>query len=224
MSIAVKICGLTRVEDAVAAVAAGVTFVGVVFFRLSPRFLTPPQATAILDQLPDNVGRVGLFADPDDTWLDEVVNHVRLDMIQLHGRESVERVKTVRQTFGLPVMKAIALQTAEDLAAVSGYLQVVDWLLFDSRPPASAARPGGHGIAFDWNLLQLLQIQTQAQWSVPWMLAGGLTPINVAEAIRRTGATAVDVSSGVEERPGVKSIAKIHAFLESVRQVVADGR
>lgn len=220
MSITVKICGLTRAEDISAAVGAGATFVGVVFFRASPRFVTPVQAAEILDGLSDTVGKVGLFVDPDDFWLAEVVNHVHLDMIQLHGGESVERVAVVRQIFGLPVMKAIALQTAADLDTVQGYLQVANWLLFDARVPAGADRPGGHGLAFDWNLLQAQRYQ-QVQWSIPWMLAGGLTPTNVVAALRCTGATAVDVSSGVEEYPGVKSAAKIHAFLNAIKQTTS---
>ena len=213
MTIAVKICGLTRVEDAIAAVTAGATFVGMVFFRPSPRFITPLQATAILDVLPSHVRTVGLFVHPERHWIDEVVRHVRLDMIQLHGLESVAHVQRVRQTFGVPVIKAIALQSTADLAAVPHYLQCVDWLLFDARPPQSADRPGGHGISFDWDILQHVRL------SVPWILAGGLTPTNVAEGIRRTGATVVDVSSGVEERPGVKNIIKIHSFIAAAKKM-----
>ncbi len=211
MTVSVKICGLTRAEDAVAAVTAGAQFVGMVFYRASPRFITPLQATTILEALPRRVRTVGLFADPDNTWLDQVVRDVRLDMIQLHGMESVAHVQRVRQNFGLPVIKAIALQTNADLAAVPDYLPVADWLLFDARPPQNADRPGGHGIAFDWNILQHMR------WSVPWILAGGLTPTNVAEAIQRTGATVVDVSSGVEERIGVKSTKKILSFIAAVK-------
>ncbi len=212
MTVVVKICGLTRAEDVVTAVDAGAAFVGVVFFPPSPRFITPARAAEILDGLPEDVGKVGLFADPDDAWLAEAVNHVRLDMIQLHGRESADRVEAIRQAFGLPVMKAIALSTIADLEAVPVYLPVADWLLFDTKPPASANRPGGHGVSFNWSLLQ----SREEHWLIPWMLAGGLTPANVAEAIRYTGTTAVDVSSGVEGRPGVKSTAKIRAFLKAV--------
>ncbi len=216
MTVAVKICGLTRVEDAVAAVTAGATFVGMVFYRASPRFITPLQATAILEALPRRVRTVGLFADSDNTLLGKVVRHVRLDMIQLHGMESATHVRRVRQTFGLPVIKAIALQTTEDLAVVPDYLPVADWLLFDARPPKNADRPGGHGIAFDWNILQHVQMR----WSVPWILAGGLNPTNVTEAIKLTRATCVDVSSGVEERLGVKSTQKIQSFMAAVKKAV----
>ena len=217
MTASVKICGLTRVEDAIAAVTAGATFVGMVFFHKSPRFIVPKQATAIVDVLPRRVRAVGLFANSDHIWLNEVVRHVRLDMIQLHGTESASQVQRVRQTFGLPVIKAIALQTPADLAVAQDYLQVVDWLLFDAKPPQNADHPGGHGIAFDWKILQPVQ---KMQLPIPWILAGGLTPTNVAEAIRRTSAAVVDVSSGVEERPGVKSLVKIQSFMKAVRKNV----
>ncbi|KAF0113772.1 MAG: phosphoribosylanthranilate isomerase [Rhodospirillaceae bacterium] len=212
MTVAVKICGLTRPEDGTA--AAGATFVGVVFFPPSPRFIMPGDAAAILEKLPDRVGRVGLFVDPDDAWLATVTRHVRLNMIQLHGRESPTRVTAVRQTFGVPVMKALSLRTYADLKSIPAYVGVADWLLFDAKAPTASDRPGGHGLAFDWELLS-----SSGRWPIPWMLAGGLTPTNVIEAIRCTGANAVDVSSGVEERPGVKSATKIQAFLEAVRKI-----
>jgi len=187
-------------------------FVGMVFFPRSPRFVTPGQAALLLRELPGIVRRVGLFVDPDEAWVAEVTRQVRLDMIQLHGQESPERVRAIQKAFALPVMKAIALRTATDLERAEAYLPLVDWLLFDASPPAGADRPGGHGQVFDWSLVSFPKV-----WPIPWMLAGGLTPANVAEAIHRTGARAVDVSSGVEERPGVKSPARIRAFLAAAR-------
>lgn len=211
MTISVKICGLTRAWDVAAAIAAGATFVGVVFSRFSPRFVSPEQAAKILYAVPKNICKVGLFVNPNDAWLVEVMSHVHLDMVQLHGQESVERVSTVRRVSGLPVIKAIAIQTSSDCEVARDYLQVADWLLFDSKS-ANTDCPGGHGTTFDWN-----QLRSQTFWPRPWMLAGGLTPTNVIEAIRCTGATTVDVSSGVEEHLGIKSAPKIHAFLETVK-------
>ncbi|MBF0130403.1 MAG: phosphoribosylanthranilate isomerase [Alphaproteobacteria bacterium] len=213
MTIDVKICGITSEDAMEAAVENGATFVGLVFFPPSPRSVSAEQAAELLDLLPEGVVKVGLFVDPDDALLDEVLTRVRLDMVQLHGREPPERVDAIRQEFAVQVMKAIPVATAADLDAADAYVDVADWLLFDAKPPPGADRPGGNATAFDWSLLG------GRDWPLPWMLAGGLDAGNVAEAVRRSGAGAVDVSSGVEDRPGHKNPEKIAAFLEAVHGI-----
>ena len=204
----VKICGLKTPEDAHVAIQAGADFLGCVFFGPSPRDVSPEQAAEVFDMIGDaDVQRVGLFVNPSDDELMAVLNQVRLDIIQLHGKETPERVEEVRLTFGLPVMKALAIETEEDVEAAKAYDGVADKLLFDAKPPKGAKNPGGNAIAFDWKLL------TDTQWSVPWMLAGGLTVENVKDALIQSGAEAVDVSSGVETEKGVKSPEMIEAFI-----------
>lgn len=210
MPIIAKICGIRDEDALVAAVEGGAAYVGLVFFPPSPRSLTPEQAAELVDGLPEDVRKVGLFVDPTDADLDAALGHVRLDMVQLHGGETPQRVEDIRQTYGIPVMKALGVATADDLAAAEAYADVADMLLFDAKPPPGADRPGGHGTSFPWDLMR--------GWSrpdVPWMLAGGLTPENVAEAARRSGAAMVDVSSGVEREKGVKDPALIHRFLDA---------
>ncbi len=202
----VKICGLTDAESIDAAIEAGAEFIGLVFFAKSPRAVTAEQA-AELTQFIEGVQKVGLFVDPDDALLNEVLTHVRLDLLQFHGSESPERLAEVRQDFGVPVMKVIPVAEAADLKAAEPFLDVVDYLLFDAKPPKGADLPGGNAVSFDWSILKGFKAP------VPWMLAGGLTPANVAEAIKATGAPIVDVSSGVESAPGVKDSDKIRAFV-----------
>ena len=212
MSAQVKICGLKTAEDAHVAIQAGADFLGCVFFEPSPRDISPQAAAEVFDMIGDaDVQRVGLFVNPSDDELMAVLNQVRLDIIQLHGRETPERVEEVRLTFGLPVMKALAIETVEDVESAKKYDGVADRLLFDAKPPKGAKNPGGNAIAFDWTLL------TDTQWSVPWMLAGGLTIENVKNALAESGAEAVDVSSGVEAEKGVKSPDMIQAFIEAVK-------
>lgn len=183
------------------------------FFPPSPRNVDAMTAAEVFDMIGDaDVERVGLFVDPSDDELMAVLNHARLDVIQLHGKESPARVEEVRQTFALPVMKALAIETKEDVIAAKAYDGVADLLLFDAKPPKGATRPGGNAIAFDWNLLK------GTDWSVPWMLAGGLTVANVKDAVAQSGAKAVDVSSGVEAEKGVKSPELIQAFLDAVKE------
>lgn len=214
MSVAVKICGLND-EDAIdAAIEAGADYIGLVFFARSPRAVDGERA-AELTQFIEGVQKVGLFVDPDDALLDEVLTHVRLDLLQFHGSETPERLAHVRAEFGVPVMKVIALSEAADLAAIEPFLDVVDQILFDAKPPKGAALPGGNAVAFDWSILKGFRCP------VPWMLAGGLTADNVAEAIKATGAQAVDVSSGVETSPGVKDQGKIRAFIAAAKGVQA---
>ncbi|SDD63940.1 phosphoribosylanthranilate isomerase [Paracoccus isoporae] len=203
----VKICGLTRPDHLAAAVDAGAAFVGFVFFEKSPRHVSPEIAAELAAEVPVGVARVGLFVDPDDATLDATLARVPLDLLQLHGSETPARVAEIKARHGLPVMKAVGVAGPEDLEALWDYGLVADLLLVDAKPPRQAALPGGNGLAFDWRLL------VGRKWLTPWMLAGGLTPENVAEAVRLTGARIVDVSSGVEAAPGQKDPDRIRAFL-----------
>ena len=209
MAIAVKICGLSTQAALAAAVRCGARFVGLVFFPPSPRCLDLDRAATLAAQVPDTVRRVGLVVDADDATLDALMARVPLDMLQLHGRESPARVAAIKARFGVPVIKSIAVATAADLGRTADYDTVADWLLFDAHPPAGANRPGGNARAFEWALLRSMSCRR------PWFLAGGLEAGNVALAVRASGARAVDVSSGVEDAPGRKSVAKIDAFLRA---------
>lgn len=166
-----------------------------------------PQAAALAQIVPAGICKVALVVNPDDAQLQELINTVAVDMIQLHGSESPERVIQVRKLTGLPVMKAIGIADEDDLAALDVYQRVADQILVDAKPARNAALPGGNGLSFDWTLLQ------GRRWTKPWMLAGGLTPLNVAEAVERTGAQQVDVSSGVESAPGIKDADLIRDFV-----------
>ncbi|WP_226779057.1 phosphoribosylanthranilate isomerase [Oceaniglobus trochenteri] len=201
----VKICGLTRPADLLSARDAA--YVGFVFFAKSPRHLTLPAAATLAGDVPVGQCKVALTVNAEDATLDALLEAVPIDMLQLHGSETPERVGQVRERYGLPVMKAIGIADEGDLAALADYGKVADQLLVDAKPPKDAALPGGNGLAFDWRLL------AGRRWPVPWMLAGGLTPDNVAEAVRLTGARQVDVSSGVESALGVKDSARIAAFI-----------
>jgi phosphoribosylanthranilate isomerase len=203
----VKICGLRTLADVAAVAAAGAGYAGFVFFPRSPRHLTLPQAKALALVAPPGLAKVALVVDADDAALDALVAEVPLDMLQLHGHETAERVAEVRARFGLPVMKALGVADEADLAGLQEMSLAADQLLIDAKPPKGAALPGGNGLSFDWRLL------VGRKWLRPWMLAGGLTADNVAEAVRLTGARQVDVSSGVEFSPGVKDHAKIAAFV-----------
>lgn len=205
----VKICGLRDADNVDAAIRAGAQYLGFVFFPKSPRAVTPAQAGALVQDIPAGTARVGLFVNPDDAQLTGTLAHAPLDIIQLHGQESPERVAQVKDLTGLPVMKAIGVSGPQDLGALIDYGLVADMLLVDAKAPKDADLPGGNGIAFDWRLL------VGRKWLRPWLLAGGLTPDNVAEAIRLTGARAVDVSSGVESQPGVKDPALIRSFIKA---------
>lgn len=207
----VKICGLRSVADVRAAAAAGAGYAGFVFFAKSPRNLTVAEARELALAAPVGLAKVALVVDADDATLDEIVEAVPLDMLQLHGHESPDRVAEVRSRYGLPVMKAVGVADEGDLAAIFDYSTVADQLLIDAKPPKGAALPGGNGLSFDWRLV------AQRRWLRPWMLAGGLTPDTVAEAIRLTNARQVDVSSGVESAPGVKDAARMAAFVAAAR-------
>ncbi len=203
----VKICGLTDRQSVRVAVDSGARYVGFVFFAKSPRHLEPAAAAELAAVVPEGLCKVALTVNADDATLDRLIEAVPLDMLQLHGSEPPDRVAEVRQRYGLPVMKAVGLAEESDLPRLDDYLRVADQVLVDAKPPRTAVLPGGNGLAFDWRLI------AGRRWSVPWMLAGGLTPDTVAEAIAMTGAQQVDVSSGVESAPGVKDAALIRAFI-----------
>jgi len=209
--IRVKICGLRTVADVAAVAAAGAAYAGFVFFPKSPRHLTFAQARELALAAPVGLAKVALTVDATDAALDEMIEAVPLDMLQLHGHETPDRVAEIRARYGLPVMKAVGVADEGDLAAIFDYSTVADQLLIDAKPPKHADLPGGNGLSFDWRLV------AQRRWLRPWMLAGGLTPENVAEAVRLTNARQVDVSSGVESAPGVKDAARIAAFVAAAQ-------
>jgi phosphoribosylanthranilate isomerase len=211
MSLLIKICGLSTPETLEAALIAGADMVGFVFFAPSPRNLSLDDAMALGAQAQGRAIRVALSVDADDAFLDAAVEAARPDMLQLHGKESPQRVLDLKRRFGLPVMKAIHVSGPEDLAAVAEYEHAADRLIFDARPPKGAILPGGNGAAFDWAILD--HVETR----LPWMLSGGINPANVAEAIAKTKAPGVDVSSGVERAPGVKDAGLIADFIRKAR-------
>ncbi len=209
--IRVKICGLTEPEGVAVAVAAGAAYLGFNFFARSPRYVAPDRAAGLALLVPPGIAKVALTVDADNEMLDALTARVPLDLLQLHGDESPERVAEVKARYGLPVIKVIGIATADDLGLIERHGRIADQLLVDAKPPPGADRPGGNAVAFDWRLI------AGRRWPVPWMLAGGLTPGNVAQAIRLTGARQVDVASGVESAPGVKDPALIRAFCEAAR-------
>lgn len=204
----VKICGITTEEALDAAVTAGAGFIGFVFYPGSPRCVSPEQARVLSNRTPSTLVNVGLFVDPKPADIERALAAADLDMIQLHGSETPRDVQNIRGRFGLQVMKAIRIAAKEDLEAVSSYEKVSDWLLFDTK---TGEAPGGTGKNFDWSLLRDLRL------SKPWMLAGGLNAANVANALSLLRPDAVDVSSGVEEAPGVKSRDKILQFVQAAQ-------
>jgi phosphoribosylanthranilate isomerase len=209
VKVSVKICGCNSREAITTAVASGADYVGLVFYPPSPRSLTADAAAPLVQLVPERVLRVGLFVDPDDETLRRVIAQVKLNLVQLHGSETPDRVAAIKRLTGLPAMKAIKVAIAADVATAQPYIGVADRLLFDAKAPASmeGALPGGNAVSFDWTLL------AGRSWPVPWMLSGGLHAGNVAEAVKTSGARTVDVSSGVETKPGVKDAEKIRAFL-----------
>jgi phosphoribosylanthranilate isomerase len=211
MSVEVKICGIRDAEALGAAVAAGADYIGFVFFPPSPRAVTPAEAAALSACHEGGPVRVGLFVDPTDDLLSTTLAVAPLGLIQLQGEETPERVAAIRARFGLPVMKALGIGAPEDLAAVDAFAPVVDRFLFDAKPPPGALLPGGNAQPFEWRLLAGRRVPK------PWLLAGGLTPGTVAEAIRTAEAPGVDVSSGVERSRGVKDSALIRAFIAAAK-------
>lgn len=212
MSVSVKICGLRTPEQIATAADAGARYVGFVFFEKSPRHLTVEAAQALAVDVPPGMAKVALTVDADNAMLDAITARVPLDVLQLQGKESPERVVEVKARYGLPVMKAIGVGGPEDLATLDAFEEVADQILLDTKPPKGAARPGGNGVSFDWRLI------SARQWAKPWMLAGGLTVDNVHEAIALTGARQVDVSSSVESSPGQKDPDLMRAFVAAAMQ------
>lgn len=211
MDVQVKICGITTGAAADAAVKARADFAGLVFHRNSPRYVDPHRAAALSMRLKARLRLVALLADAGDEEIAGVVTVAKPDLLQLHGKETPARVGAIRSRFSVPVIKAFPIAEAGDFAAVTAYSDAADMFLFDAKAPQSAARPGGHGAAFDWLLLR------GRTFARPWLLAGGLNPENVARAIAVSGAIAVDVSSGVESSPGTKDPELIRAFVEAAR-------
>ena len=211
MSLLVKICGLSTRETVDVALDAGADMVGFVFFPPSPRHLTLEAGRDLGRQVKRRALKVALTVDADDATLDNIMDALSPDIVQLHGKESVARLRDIKQKFGRPVMKAVPVATAADLAVLPGYAAVADRILFDARAPKDATRPGGLGAPFDWHLLENLDLK------LPYMVSGGLHADNVAEALRITGAGGVDVSSGIESAPGVKDPELIKAFIRAAR-------
>jgi phosphoribosylanthranilate isomerase len=211
MSLAIKICGLKSSEALAVALDAGADMVGFVFFPPSPRHLEFAAARHLSNQVRGRAQKVAVSVDATDDWLASSIDALQPDMLQLHGKETPKRVAEVRSRFGIPVMKALAVENRTDLAAINAYAGIADRILFDARAPREATRPGGLGKSFDWRLLENLMI------GVPFMLSGGLDPENVAAALRITRAPGIDVSSGVERAPGEKDPDRIRAFIAAAR-------
>jgi len=216
MSLLVKICGLSTRETLDAALVAGADMVGFVFFPPSPRHLSLETARELGRQVKGRATKVALTVDADDTTLENIVETLRPDLLQLHGKETIARVRDIKATFALPVMKVIAVETSADLAVLPGYASVADRILFDARAPKGATRPGGLGAVFDWHILEKLDLQ------LPFMVSGGLSADNVTEAVRVTRAGGVDVSSGVESAPGIKDPEMIRHFIRAARAAERD--
>jgi phosphoribosylanthranilate isomerase len=215
MGVLAKICGLKTPETLAAAVDGGASLVGFNFYGRSPRCVDPATAGQLAAHVPSSVRKVGLLVDDSDARIAEILASCDLDLLQLHGHETPERVAEIRSRFGKPVIKVISVSEAADLDRAAAYEDVADYLMFDAKPPKSMANalPGGNAISFDWTLL------SKRRFGLPWLLAGGLTPDNLIEAVRISGAPMVDVSSGVEDRPGEKNVSKIKAFLDASKRV-----
>lgn len=213
MSIDVKICGINSAEALDAAVDGGAKMLGFVFFPKSPRAITPVEAKALMGRVPDGVIKVALLVDPDDFEVGAICRQLPVDLVQLHGQENLERVADIKAITGLPVMKAIGIEAADDIARAHSYEGVCDRILLDAKPPKGAVLPGGNAVSFDWDLI------SGETWQKPWLLAGGLSASNLAEAVKSSGASFVDVSSGVEDEPGLKSPQKIREFLNLAKSL-----
>lgn len=212
----IKICGLSTPETLEAALDAGADMVGFVFFSKSPRNVSLEQARELGDQAHGRVRIVALCVDAEDKTIEDIIIALRPHLLQLHGQETSARVATIRRRFGAPVMKALGIRSTSDLAQIPAYAAVCDHLLFDAKPPNDAALPGGNGVAFDWSLLQGLDL------ALPAMVSGGLNAGNVARAIQITGLRGVDVSSGVETAPGIKDAELIAGFVRKARAAFAE--
>lgn len=215
MTVSAKICGLKSPAAVAAAVEGGASLIGFVFYGRSPRCVDPATVKRLEAQVPRTVQKVGLIVDESDERIAEILGACELDLLQLHGAETPARVAEIRARFGKKVIKAIPVSEAADLDRAAAYEDVADYLMFDAKPPKSMsdALPGGNALRFEWTLL------SGRRFKRPWFLAGGLTPDNLIEAVRITDAPMVDVSSGVEDRPGEKNVSKIKAFLEASRRL-----
>ena len=207
MSIRCKLCGLTTLDDISAAVRADASYIGFVFFLGSPRNLEIQAANLLLEATPKHVTKVGLVVDADNNFLDRLTSSACLDMLQLHGNETYQRVAEVKARYGLSVMNAVGISNLGDVRDAQHSGEVADQLLLDAKPNSVSDLPGGNGISFDWNLL------AGSSWKVPWMLAGGLNPNNVASAVKLSGARQVDVSSGIETAPGKNNAELMSEFV-----------
>ena len=207
----VKIFGLSSPEAIKGAAQAGATYGGLVFYEKSPRHLSLAKAREVALAAPPGFAKVALVVNPQDAFLEEMLSQVPIDILQLHGAEQPQRVQQIKQSTGLPIMKALGIATAQDLREIDRYAEICDQLLIDAKPAPGAKLPGGNGLAFDWQLLE------NHTWKIPWMLAGGLTPDNVAQAVRVTQARQIDVSSGVESAPGTKDMEKMRNFVAQAR-------
>jgi phosphoribosylanthranilate isomerase len=212
MPVTAKICGLSTPETLDAAIRGGASHIGFVFFPPSPRNLSRERAAQLAARVPSHVMRVGVFVDPDDALLEASIGAGQLQALQLHNT-SPARAAAIRARTGLEIWAAVAVKTRADLAAAAGYTEAAHRILYDAKTPPGAVIPGGMGVRFDWGLLQ------GVRHVLPWALSGGLDPLNVAEAVATTGATMVDVSSGVETAPGIKDAGKIAAFLDTVKSL-----
>ncbi len=213
MTIDVKICGITDATGLDAALDAGARWVGFVFYGKSPRNISPAQAADLIHRMAGRAKSVGLFVDPDDDGLTQVLSIAGLDIIQLHGAETPERAANIRQRHGLALFKAVGVQSVDDVRGAKAFTGIADQILFDAKPVSVDALPGGNGHVFDWTLLRHAPIDS------PWILSGGLTPVNVADAVQQSGAQAVDVSSGVEVTRGIKDPDLIRAFIQAAHSV-----
>ena len=209
----VKICGMNSQTAVDAAIASGVDYLGFVFFPPSPRSLTPEFASSLMEERSDDFKVVAVVVNPSDKLLEEITNHLAPDIFQLHGSETAENITNIKQKFNTKIIKAIKISKREDFEEVSKFDKVADFLLFDAAAPENTTHslPGGNGISFNWNWLSDASLET------PWFLSGGLNISNINEAIKITGATAVDVSSGVEDKAGIKNNKKIIEFMKTVR-------
>lgn len=212
MTLDIKICGLRTGEAVDKAVALGASHIGFIFFPKSPRNIEPSDAGRLAERARGRARIVAVTVDADSDTLDEIVDQLSPDILQLHGSESPERVLNVKAVYGLPVIKAFSVREADDLKKIDPYIGIADRFLFDAKPPANSELPGGNGVAFDWNLMHLLD------GGVDYMLSGGLNKDNLAEAIRLTGAPGIDASSGVESAPGVKDLGLMEEFFEAARK------
>ena len=215
VEIKAKICGLSTPESVEAAIEAGATYIGFVFYPPSPRNISPEKASELARVAGGGIDKVGVFVNPDDEFLSSVLELVDLNFIQLHGYETVERVQYLQKRFSVKVIKAISVVSIGDISRAREYEKTTDMLLFDAKAPIEMENslPGGNGIEFDWNLI------SNSIWQIPWMLSGGLDATNVSQAVKISGAKIVDISSGIENSPGQKDIEKINSFMNALREI-----